>query len=270
MSGTGFIAASRRIKTEKHRRRLGTARIKLDLLDFPNSRGLDQDNLDRLKRLFRGERGCKPEEPEHRIPAVVDEERFREALHLSGVSSEVLLSGGPEFPRLDFPAGFRLECLRGHHRARAAQEVFRSGDKCWVVELFAAGAWPEKESYVPWIELTSIDITDETTRDLAENYINERKLDDGEFYYKIREYQGNFGVENPYFERIWWARLASTSKSTNKKDRLEQLFAHRKFAPAFDAFRHLKALYGGLRLSVLNKIISMGCDDVSMFLFDAP
>ncbi|KAK8029466.1 hypothetical protein PG993_010757 [Apiospora rasikravindrae] len=174
---------------------------------------------------------------------LLDEGQLHEAARTSGVSHEALLSSGLDFPRLDFPAGFRLKCLRGRHRAKAAQEAFRSNDKRWVVDLFAA------------------DITDETTRDLAENYVNERKLDDGEFYYKIREYQGIFGVENPYFERIWWARLASTSKSMNKKDRLEQLFAHRKFAPAFDAFRPLKALYAGLRLSVMNKIISMGCDD---------
>ncbi|KAJ5110830.1 hypothetical protein N7532_001365 [Penicillium argentinense] len=33
--------------------------------------------------------------------------------------------------------------------------------------------------------------------------------------------------------------------STNPKDRLEQLLGHPKFAPAFDAFRHLLALYCG-------------------------
>jgi len=150
MSGTGFIAASRRIGSEKHHKKLGTARVKLDLLDFPNSGGLDQKNVERLKRLFLGEHGCKPEELENRIPAVVDEGQLHEAAHTSGVSHEALLSSGPDFPRLDFPAGFRLKCLRGRHRAKAAQEAFRSNDRRWVVDLFAAGTWPEKESYITW------------------------------------------------------------------------------------------------------------------------
>lgn len=98
---------------------------------------------------------------------------------------------------------------------------------------------------------------------LIDEYTNERKVDDGEFYYKIREFQGVFGLKNPYFEARWWARLAATSESTNKKERLEQLLNHAQFAPAFDAFRHIPALYGGMRLSVVNKMICMKCHDVS-------
>jgi len=97
---------------------------------------------------------------------------------------------------------------------------------------------------------------------LIDEYASEKKPEDGEFYYKIRVYQGIFGLANPFFERRWWARLAAISTSTNKKDRLEQLFRHPKFAPAFDAFRYLPALYAGMRLSVINKMICMGCHEV--------
>jgi len=81
----------------------------------------------------------------------------------------------------------------------------------------------------------------------------------------IRVYQGFFGQKNPYFERRWWARLAAQSESTNKKDRLYQLFGHREFGPAFDAFQYLPALYCGLRLSVINKMISMKSHEVGTF-----
>ena len=108
------------------------------------------------------------------------------------------------------------------------------------------------------------DMTQDLKSALIEEYTNERKPSDGEFYYKIRSYQGVFGPENPYFERRWWARLAAISTSTNKKDRLEQLFRHRKFAPAFDAFRYIPVLYSGMRLSVFNKIVSMRCLEVSV------
>ena len=60
------------------------------------------------------------------------------------------------------------------------------------------------------------DISDDAKRDLIEEYTSERKPDDGGFYYKIREYQGLFGQENPYSEGRWWARFASVSGSTHK------------------------------------------------------
>ncbi len=39
----------------------------------------------------------------------------------------------------------------------------------------------------------------------------------------------------------------------NRRVRLEQLYAHPKLATAFDAFRHIRALYVGLGLSVSEK-----------------
>ncbi|KAH6883889.1 hypothetical protein B0T10DRAFT_410683, partial [Thelonectria olida] len=103
---------------------------------------------------------------------------------------------------------------------------------------------------------------------LIDEYTNERKLDDGEFYYKIREFQGVFGSKNPYFESRWWARLAATTESTNRKERLKQLLNHPQFGPAFDKFRAIPALYGGLRLSVINKMICMKCHDLLLFHLD--
>jgi len=94
---------------------------------------------------------------------------------------------------------------------------------------------------------------------LIEEYTNEKTPDDGEFYWKIREYQGVFGHANPYFERRWWARLAAASMSTNKKDCLSQLFGHREFARAFDSFQYLPALYCGMRFSAVKKMIALRC-----------
>ena len=82
------------------------------------------------------------------------------------------------------------------------------------------------------------------------------------YYRKIREYQGIWGEANPYLEHRWWGRLGASSKSENKKERLEQLWKHPKFGQAFDAFRHLQALFCGFRLSAINKMISDGCPEV--------
>ncbi|KAF5127199.1 hypothetical protein E5D57_008127 [Metarhizium anisopliae] len=94
-----------------------------------------------------------------------------------------------------------------------------------------------------------------------EEYASERKLDDGEIYYKIREYQGIFGQEHPHFEQRWWARLATLPDSKTKKECLDQLIGHRKFSRAFDAFHPIPALYCGLRLSVVSKMISTRCHE---------
>ena len=146
MSGTGFRVASRRIEAEKSTKHIGVARVKLDVLEFPNSRTLDPKNVERLKNLFRGQRGCKPDDLQNRIPAVIDEVTLSEALDVSGLSRGALLSPGPDHPRLDFPPGQRLECLRGQHRIKAARETFKSLDTYWTVDLFIAGLSPAMRS----------------------------------------------------------------------------------------------------------------------------
>ncbi|KAF1739603.1 hypothetical protein CRV24_001539 [Beauveria bassiana] len=70
-----------------------------------------------------------------------------------------------------------------------------------------------------------------------------------------------FGEYNEYLKQKWWARLGAITDSAHRKNQLKRLFEHDEFAPAFDAFRHLPALYCGLRLSVINKMIAMRCHD---------
>jgi hypothetical protein len=98
---------------------------------------------------------------------------------------------------------------------------------------------------------------------LAEEYSSEKPPGDGVFFYKIRTYQGIFGEQDEYLENKWRARLGAVTDSEHRKKGLDQLFGHQKFAPAFDAFRHLPALYCGLRLTVINRMISMRCHEVS-------
>ncbi|KAI6081771.1 hypothetical protein F4821DRAFT_264558 [Hypoxylon rubiginosum] len=241
MSGTGYLATSRRIQAEKSLKHLGAAWVALDVLRFPSSSGLDLEKVERLKRLFRGERGCLPSDRPNRIPAIIDEAQLTEALHATGIAATELMLEGAEPPELTFPVGTQLECLQGRHRAWAASQVLIPRERRWVVELFAA------------------DLSEEAKQDLIDGYANEKTPSDGEFYYKIREYQGVFGQKNPYFERRWRARLASESR--DKEARLRQLDGHHELQSAFDAFRPLRALYLGLRLSMINKILSMRCPE---------
>ncbi|KAH8721015.1 hypothetical protein HC256_001391 [Beauveria bassiana] len=243
MARSGFQAVSRRICAEKSLKHAGTAEVQLSILDFPNSTNSNSNNVKRLIRLFKNQRGYSPAERQNRIPAVIDEADLHRALNASGLSRESLLSCSSKPPRLEFPSGFRMQCLRGRDRVQASEEVSRSLDPHWVVDLYIA------------------DISDEARRDLMEEYSSEKKPADGVFFRKIREYQGIFGEPNEYLEQKWWARLGAITDSEHRKSQLEKLFGHREFAPAFDAFRHLPALYCGLRLSVINKMIAMRCHE---------
>lgn len=108
----------------------------------------------------------------------------------------------------------------------------------------------------------------ESRRLLVDEYANEKAPNDGEVYFNIRKHQGLFGEKSPYYESQEWARLAAASRSGHKKERMEQLLRHRKFAAAFDAFQHLPAMYDGLRLSMVNKMIALGCNEVGVKSLD--
>jgi hypothetical protein len=140
MSGTRFIEVTRSIQEEKIIKYRGTASIKLDVLHFPDSRDLDEQNIERLKRLFRGERGCRSEDLQNHIPAVIDQHQLDAALRASGITADRLLANSPGgYAEIDFPPDFRLECLHGRHRIRAAAETFPSRVKRWPVDLYLAG-----------------------------------------------------------------------------------------------------------------------------------
>jgi hypothetical protein len=139
MRNTGLGVVSRRIRAEKTLKHLGTARIEVDALCFPDSDGPNIENVKRLNKLFRLQRDLDPGELQNRIPAVIDENDLREALSASGLSEESLLSNGRDYPTLHFCRGFRLNCLRGEDRVEAVKQVFRSSDIRWAVDLFAAG-----------------------------------------------------------------------------------------------------------------------------------
>lgn len=108
------------------------------------------------------------------------------------------------------------------------------------------------------------EISEETRRDLQEERANEKKIEDGEFYYRIRVYQGFFGERDRHREEIWWAHLAGQSNNTDRRDRLSQLLGHSRFYPVFDSLGVIPALYSGLRLSSVNKMISDPCRDVGL------
>lgn len=91
---------------------------------------------------------------------------------------------------------------------------------------------------------------------MVEEHSNEQPPSDGEIYCKIRKYQRK---RDRYSEMRWWARLSDHGTRC-----LEQVSRHHDFKTAFDDLLDIPGLWGGMRISTLNRMISMNCDDVSL------
>ena len=134
-----FETATHRIRAEASAQHIGIARINVNVLEFPHSRSLNPKNVTRLKGLYQGQQGFTPDDPENRIPAVITSSTLDELLGAAGLSRAALAAPNHEYPRLNFPPGLRLECLRGQHRVEAARELFPNSPIYWAVDLFLAG-----------------------------------------------------------------------------------------------------------------------------------
>lgn len=105
-----------------------------------------------------------------------------------------------------------------------------------------------------------IDMSEDLRNALIEDYSLEKGPDDGEFYRKIREYQGYQGRENHYLERKWWARLHAMHENSARG--LKRILANPLYRKAFDVQLEIPGLGSGMRLSTSQKMLAMRCDEV--------
>ena len=137
-------AQEERLNREKGIRYKGTASIEIQVLQFPAQKigRTSGKNVERLKKVFRNE-GCERLILRNHVPAMIHQGQLDLALQASGLSAEHLLTDphGPRgsYPELNFPTGYRLECLHGQDRVRAAAQVLPPGDRRWTVDLYLAG-----------------------------------------------------------------------------------------------------------------------------------
>lgn len=174
------------------------------------------------------------------------------------VNPNSLLAGEPgNFSKLPFPPGFTLNCLHGRHRIAAAAAVLPEQRLYWAVDFYPQGKCHGlcSESCV----LNRLDISLELKLYLIEGYSNENRPEDGEFYLKIRRYRRE---DNTISERQWLARLEALSPSKHSAKMLQQLFNHSTFSAPFMTLEKIPALFGGLCLSVFNKMVSLRCHEV--------
>jgi hypothetical protein len=134
-----FREQERRLATERSVKFRGTASIKIGILHFQGDKTGDVDhkkNVKRLEKIFRGE-GCDRLKLRNHIVAVVDQQRLDSALRI--LAEQLLADPRDDYPTLNFPPGYQLECLHGQARVDAAAQVLPLGDKHWTVDLYLAG-----------------------------------------------------------------------------------------------------------------------------------
>jgi hypothetical protein len=95
---------------------------------------------------------------------------------------------------------------------------------------------------------------------LSEEYSDSINFSDGKIYQKIRYYNfhTNQSTETMFAEMRWWARLKGKRKD------LKMLLTRKNFTAAFDALLVIPGIWGGLRISMLHKVLALKCDEVSI------
>ncbi|KAH0563187.1 hypothetical protein GP486_002246 [Trichoglossum hirsutum] len=240
MQQARFQDCERKVEKERGFKYRGTASIGLEVLCFRPDlrRDLDQNNVERLRRSFRTA-GCNPLPLKNHIPAVINEDDLNTALITSGCSAQRLVDHTQsEYPELEFPPGYQLECLHGKHRVQAARGIFPPGQGRWIVDLYSS------------------DISKELGIILREEYSNEMKPNDGEIYrnMQLHRREGNF-----HCSMRWRAWL-----SGKREQNIEQLFGHHKFKAAFDKLLDIPGLWPGMRITTLHKTFGSKIDEEAL------
>lgn len=88
------------------------------MLFFPceELREPEEKNIKRLRKLFRGEGGCRRLDLRNYIPAVISQLQLEAIIEAFKTSAKLLLEDTRDgYRELDFPLGYWLECLYGRH-----------------------------------------------------------------------------------------------------------------------------------------------------------
>ncbi|KAI9727190.1 MAG: hypothetical protein M1834_008498 [Cirrosporium novae-zelandiae] len=214
----------------------GTARIDLQHLQFKRLvRELDYANISRLINVFKSEQGCNRLEPEHHVPALINDEDLNLVLQKSNVSPTDLLKPQTEPYYLAIPNWMKLSCLHGRHRIYAARTFLRPGDQWWTVDLYTS------------------DISDAVQTQICEEYANSKAFSDGDIYQKLRYYDRH---GNKWGIKKWKARL-----SAKKLSNYRQLKKNHQLIQTFDALLPFYGLWPALKLGTLNRILPLHCQE---------
>jgi hypothetical protein len=141
MAVQNFSTVNRRIEVERRTKYCGTASLRITSLQYRDSTrngvgSRTNHHIDAMKRMFRQERGCRKEDSRHHVKALVSQHVLEAALAHASIPSSNLMTDAVPFPELELPPAVRLECLDGHDRLAAAEQVLQGSKKRWIVDLY--------------------------------------------------------------------------------------------------------------------------------------
>ncbi|KAM0742711.1 hypothetical protein ACQRIT_002888 [Beauveria bassiana] len=152
MMAPSFEAVNQRIEEEKRAKFCGTASLRLSALEYRNPRrdgaGGSTRNIDAIERMFRQENGCRKEDSRHHAKAVISPQMLEAALRNAGISGEKLMSDALPFYELEFDPGIQIECIEGHDRLAAADNVLYGSKTRWIVDLYSNDSGENRRRYV--------------------------------------------------------------------------------------------------------------------------
>jgi Protein of unknown function (DUF3723) len=133
-------ASQKALWSNKYKNYKGAAKVEISVLDWDIDTPFDPAKVARLEGIFSIE-GCLWLDPRNHISAVIETADLKEALKISKLDEldlKLCRDGFP--PELKFPDGYRLQCLEGIHRIRAAEKipdkVPGQKPKWWVINLY--------------------------------------------------------------------------------------------------------------------------------------
>ena len=244
----------------------GKARIMLEVLQFTSEsmKEIDEKNVERLKCIFE-EGGCLREAPERHVPAIIRSADLAAAVKFTAspdVSLEKLLNNPKELPPLlKFPPNVHIECLSGKHRIQAAKEsrVLKPSEKWWIVDLYLEGT-SHLQSMDYMLSPILLGLSQDSKRELSEEYSNSQNFSDGIIYRRIMEYDS---LGNTFAAFQCWARLTKSKRCI-----LRRFFKHKTLNSAFN---RLLPIYGlwidpekGFCIGTLHYIMGMKIEEVGV------
>ncbi|KAH7032580.1 uncharacterized protein B0I36DRAFT_241209 [Microdochium trichocladiopsis] len=241
-----FAETNSRLDQERRAKFCGVASIRVNALCFAGPRWTtemapDRRILEPFKRKFREEKGFRADEHRHHAKAIISPELLDSCLRNANIEAQRLREETEPYVELELPPNTQLQCLQQGEKALAACEAFDGAQTRWIVDLFLE------------------DLSDDLRRLFLEEHDFREAPSDGEFYRKIREYQGVHGQKNQYFERLWLGQLSALSK--NRRNLFEQLSRNKAFLEAFDDLLIVPALFSGFRLTVIHQMMSLRCEE---------
>ena len=125
---------------ERQLKYYGTAQVKISDIKFngPESKSLDQKNVDQLCNIFRKTR-CQQFEIANYVPSIMSRQALEEAIQNAGISARSLLScTARDMPMLSFSKG-QFTSLHSHHRLCAGAKVLAPTKRWWTMDIYLNG-----------------------------------------------------------------------------------------------------------------------------------